>query len=971
MIEGLDWHGFDEFTCLGELEELLPADGASPQSLQVLASILVGLKYNTSQRPERSLHVYVALGLSASAHNGFVDSKTLVAFYEHFFDAGVSSEDLRKFFSANVTLMVVRRLQYRPDAFHLEIVGAVTFSRPRDQVPTYLAYMAVSDGLNKFPSLTDASKIHKIPKGSFPAGSEPPTGYQGFGLGGFMIETMEKLVKSSIQRGSKDTKARRPFPDCYLHYNTNNLKSADGWLKLGFVPLFDESQTAEDSAPLQQHYVRLEDALGGCNIFEASNDDLTNCTTMVTVFSLPPALPDTTTEEIPPWFISYKPKLEAKFVAQLPSTPFYQLNEDEIVAKYTDPLGTPHPARCSEILEMALERYKFCGGHKYLTEGKADEELASEPTTPSSSSSSSSSASSSEDDEEVDSDDPVSLLTGVSTKEETRRSKQKKRRNKQRKKLVKKEFKKAKKKARTERRNVKRVKHLPTRRSDLGERFTGQEFIDYACLQDQRRTIQVDPGSIVQTGREKLLTVFVDSYVLPEGVSLHKAVDDKMFLDVAVNPIRCNWEWLRKEIVPEVLAVLEEKVFGLPIVEGVGLDHVDPDVARRDVDTMSSFHGKHSFATGFVSPPISHVRVKIPVDLYGEKEYGRRDSHAEPLEEMRKHEKLTRLFFKHVKYLKIKEEPPPLPRSRYQISRLKWIPTDDKTADRMKIGYFQGAYRVPNTSHYSVVSLLDNWVHGEFEKTYITDVKEQAIRGSRSARKLVEIPPGDPRPQDEQPAPYLLLYMRPSVFQQKDNSTCLVDAFCSAAHAFGCVFETSELRKKEQKSSLSAANKDLWGDFANLVNRHFKPNAGLQIFKESGLKTVEEMMQCDDSFVIIASLKANDGSEGQHAVAILDGAIYDANCEFAMRKSQESLDWCCGGAGVVCTGFHRVYKLLPTNHRNVREEDRFVFKKRNKQGKLVRGWIVSNRSVCSVIQFTDGEKREATPFEVANFTRIE
>jgi hypothetical protein len=213
--------------------------------------------------------------------------------------------------------------------------------------------------------------------------------------------------------------------------------------------------------------------------------------------------------------------------------------------------------------------------------------------------------------------------------------------------------------------------------------------------------------------------------------------------------------------------------------------------------------------------------------------------------------------------------------------------------------------------------------------------------------------------------------MRPSVFQQEDNSTCLVDAFCSAAHAFGCVFETSELRKKEQKSSLSAANKDLWGDFANLVNRHFKPNAGLQIFKESGLKTVEEMMQCDDSFVIIASLKANDGGEGQHAIAILDGAIYDANCKFALRKSQESLDWCCGGAGVVCTGFHRVYKLLPTNHRNIREEDRFVFKKRNKQGKLVRGWIVSNRSVCSVIQFTDGEKREATPFEVANFTRIE
>ena len=969
-IEGLDWHDFDEFTCLGELEELLPADGASPQSLQVLAGILVGLKYNSKTRPERSLHVYVALGLSATAHNGFVDNQQLVDFYQHFFDAGVSSDQLREFFSANVTLMVVRRLQYRPGAFHVQIVGAITFSRPRDRVPTYLAYMAVSDGLNKFPSLSDAVKTHRIPKGSFPAGSKPPIGYQGFGLGGFMIGVMEKLVKSSIQRGSKDTQARLPLPECYLHYNTNNSKSADGWLKLGFVPLEDETQGIEEREPLQNHYIRLESALGGCKIFNASDEDKANCTTMVTLFSLPQAFPDAATEEVPPWFISFKPKLEDKFIAGHPSIPFYTMNEDEIVAKYTDPEGSPPAARCFEILEKALERFRFNHGYKYLTEGKADEDLASDPTTSSSSSSSSSSSDSSVVDEDVDENDPVSLLLsgGLSTTDR-RRLKQKKRRRVQRKKLVKKEMKRAKKKARIGRKK-KRVKHLPTRRSDLGVRFTAQEYIDYACLQDQSRSMQVDPGSVVQTGREKLLTVFVDSYDLPKGVELHQAVKDKMFLEVSMNPIRCSWDWLCKELVPEVRSVLEEKVFGLPIVEGIGLDHVETDVARRDVGTMDSFHGKHSFATGFVSPPISHIRAKIPVDLFGEKEYGRNDSHVEPLEEMRRHEKLTKLFFKHVATLKIKDEPPPLPRSRYQISRIKWIPTEDRNEDPMEVGYYQGAYPVPNTSHFSVVSLLDSWVVGEFDQSFITEVKEQAVGGTRSSRKLVEIPPGDSRSEDKQPAPYLLFYMRPSVFQQKDNSTCLVDAFCSAAHAFGCVFETSELRNKEQKSSLNSSNKDLWRDFANLVNRHFKPNVGLQIYKETGLKTVEQMMQCDDSFVIVATLKGNDGSEGQHAVAILDGAIYDANCKFALRKCQESLNWCCGGEGVVCTGFHRVYKLLPNNHRNVKEEDRFVFQKRNKAGKLVRGWIVSNRTVCSVIQFTDGEKREARPYEVANFRRI-
>ena len=174
-----------------------------------------------------------------------------------------------------------------------------------------------------------------------------------------MIRVMEKLVKSSIQRGSKDTQARLPLPECYLHYNTNNSKSADGWLKLGFVPLEDETQGIEEREPLQNHYIRLESALGGCTIFTASDEDKANCTTMVTLFSLPQAFPDATTEEVPPWFISYKPKLEAKFIAGHPSIPFYKKNEDEIVAKYTDPAGSPHAARCSEILEKALDRFRF------------------------------------------------------------------------------------------------------------------------------------------------------------------------------------------------------------------------------------------------------------------------------------------------------------------------------------------------------------------------------------------------------------------------------------------------------------------------------------------------------------------------------------------------------------------------------------------------------------------------------------
>ena len=292
-----------------------------------------------------------------------------------------------------------------------------------------------------------------------------------------------------------------------------------------------------------------------------------------------------------------------------------------------------------------------------------------------------------------------------------------------------------------------------------------------------------------------------------------------------------------------------------------------------------------------------------------------------------------------------------------------------KGADKMNVGYFQGAYSVPNTSHFSVVSLRDEWVYFHFEKSFIEDVKTQAVGGTRSARKLVEIPPGDSQPVSKKPAPGLMMYLRPARFQQKDNSTCLVDAFCSAMYDFGCTTAVADLRLHNDTAALSAANKNIWGDFANLVNRCFTP-VGLQLFKQKGSITLEEMMECDDSFVIVASLKANDGSEGQHAVAIYDGAIYDANSRFALKKNKESLDWCCGGGDVVCKGFHRAYKLLPITHRNVREDSRGVFQKMNKSGKLVRGWIVSHRTDSSLVQFTDGEKSEATPDELANFDRL-
>jgi hypothetical protein len=282
---------------------------------------------------------------------------------------------------------------------------------------------------------------------------------------------------------------------------------------------------------------------------------------------------------------------------------------------------------------------------------------------------------------------------------------------------------------------------------------------------------------------------------------------------------------------------------------------------------------------------------------------------------------------------------------------------------------------VPGTSHYTTVSLRDEWVNFQFDPTFVAEVKRLAIKGTRAqARRLITVPPGNSRDKLELPPKHLLEYMRRSKFQQGENSTCLFDAFCSAMYIFGCVPQVDNLRAAVSSEtipgqSLSQANILVWGDFNMRVNRAFR-SVGLQSVKQNNARTVSDLLGCDDLFVIVASLCASDCMEGQHAIAIFDGAIYDANSKYALSKTQESLDWCCGGDGITCTGIHRSYQILPVNYNKIEENMRFVFQTRNENNCTVRGWVASTLGDSILAQFTDGTKRSVTKAELASFVRM-
>jgi hypothetical protein len=298
--------------------------------------------------------------------------------------------------------------------------------------------------------------------------------------------------------------------------------------------------------------------------------------------------------------------LAVRFVASYPSTPVYSLDVAEIKAKYSSKSTDTCSAAFWSIIEMAYSRKQFC-----LGPSSPDDQQKSV------SSPNDASISSAEDD----ADEDAELIP--------KNGGQKRRRLND--------------------------KHSKTS-SHIHPTFSDQDYINYACVQDPARKIRVDPKSLVKNGSEVLVKVHVSSYLLPETMTLESVQFNQKCLKRQPCVVQCNWGWLRRVVVPEVAIILEEQIIGLTVVDGIGLDHADPSVAQRDMQTMASFYGVNSCVAGFVSPPASHIQVSLPMNGFSDVK-----STSGCTQRMIQHPVQSRNFAKNVKLLKIKKPPPPYP----------------------------------------------------------------------------------------------------------------------------------------------------------------------------------------------------------------------------------------------------------------------------------------------------------------------
>ena len=271
-FKALNWDTCDEHASLGGLLGVasLLEDGIKRNKLRQLAAITAVSKQHKPKYHEKarySLEVNALLTYNKRSPK-LVPSLALAQFYESFFDSKVARTQVNKFIHDNVSLVVTRRVYTSVKKYNLEIVGALSFSLPAKDRPTYLAYIAVSHGEGSLPSLSD-TQGHVLPPEL--SSLDNLDGYQGFGIGSLLVALLHRIMLST----SFQSKTNSPY--CFLHYNKHNVGTKEGWLNHGFEPLL---VSGDKSANDRKAYEALIKHLARCPIFSDSHVDSDNCMVM-------------------------------------------------------------------------------------------------------------------------------------------------------------------------------------------------------------------------------------------------------------------------------------------------------------------------------------------------------------------------------------------------------------------------------------------------------------------------------------------------------------------------------------------------------------------------------------------------------------------------------------------------------------------------------------------------------------------
>jgi hypothetical protein len=182
--------------------------------------------------------------------------------------------------------------------------------------------------------------------------------------------------------------------------------------------------------------------------------------------------------------------------------------------------------------------------------------------------------------------------------------------------------------------------------------------------------------------------------------------------------------------------------------------------------------------------------------------------------------------------------------------------------------------------------------------------------GKRRVQKFFKVPVGAPRTGIDS---HMYDPNMPVVkYKQHGRMTCLFSSFASALYYMGM---TEEAAYVHERSSVFSAETifslELWGRFRKTVN---EACGWLQLNR---LKKHFDLLNYSGKYPAVVQLRATDGGT-QHVITVVDGMIFDSNCDRALQLDREKLDWCCSSDDVE-SSFDRVeYGYI------FREQQRFL-----------------------------------------------
>jgi hypothetical protein len=464
----------------------------------------------------------------------------------------------------------------------------------------------------------------------------------------------------------------------------------------------------------------------------------------------------------------------------------------------------------------------------------------------------------------------------------------------------------------------------------------------------------------------KEVDVLVSSYQLGPLVTLRGILGNataRHKLNKRIRRVKVAIVWLESHCRPKIAAWLKESLFGATMHRIPGYDGVASALAL-------SFSGRPKRDATMVPLPKRHKPA-----LFGHDNYDMFDNVTDSLCLAMKKEAVA--------YGGTYLAPPP--KNDTQIIKLKWAPSckAKHSNARDRYGSWRGAFAVDTGASKAVVlqecGLPRAWVEENFALLLRRECQDIALqlKSNRNPKKYVLIPAGDVHNAVADPPPASELLAMPVRFQQGDKDTCLRDSLASALHAFGFSRQAVELSSNTQ---LAGCNLSLVGDVSAVVRKLFAKE-NLQLVKLfSHACSVAQIHDEEMSWPMVLVLMTNDGCYGTHAVTLWQGQIFDANLSYALRWSQQSLDW-CSGKGSACVGFSRAFRLCPVHfgkqNAGPNGASRYPIGKQVYQSDVVSdciGWIMrlpSLKKDTYHVHFTNGATTTMSDDEVSTLCSSE